>query len=80
MFEFDYSVEDIKNELGEGIVCCGRKVGLMVGLGGGRGVSGGKGEESGECPFSYKFLDHYHSRGRFSRRPIDDIFLIFPRK
>ena len=29
----------------------------------------------------YKFLiNTYHAMGRFSRRQIDDIFLIFPRK
>ena len=59
MFEFNYSVGDIKNsDLGEGIVCLGREVGVSGEGSGGKG--GGKlgkrgrkvgirGEGSGEC-------------------------------
>ena len=51
MFEFNYSVGDIKNsEIGEGIVCLGEgsggKGGGKWGKGGGVGV---RGEGSGEC-------------------------------
>ena len=55
MFEFNYSIGDIKNsELGEGIDCLGGKGGGRWGKGRreeeekGEG-SGGKGEGSGEC-------------------------------
>ena len=45
MFEFNYSVGDIRNsDLGEGIICSGEGIGGKgEGSGGKRGGSGGKG-------------------------------------
>ena len=58
MFEFNYSVGDIRNsDLGEGIICSGAGSGGKGEGSGGNGEgcggkgegSGGKGEGSGEC-------------------------------